>query len=1803
MKLYLRTFVLAVLALCMSGPFAGYAEESKNAFAIYSMGPTSDSRIVNHIISFPLEGTKTIRSVVPFYSVASAGAYADGVYYIATTDDSETMAANLVRTDLETDEYPVTVGNLSGLESFVNDMSYDYSTHTMYAIAKSDNNAYSSLYKVNLENASCEKVATMDRKFFTLACSYDGQLYAISFDGDFCTINKETGAVRIIGITGYQPELWQTMEFDHATKTLYWSAIVSHADDTVVWSESFLATVDVKNGHVAKLDNFDEDVQLAGLYIPFLASADDTPAAVTGFAVVPDGTGKYEATLSWTYPTTTFGGSTLSEITKLEILRDGEVIETFDNPQPGATGSYTDVVGTSGGAVHAYRVVAYNGNGIGTPAEWKGFVGTDVPAAPRNLILARNGANSVTLSWERPEGGQNGGYTDIGNLTYKIVRMPDETVLKENVAELSYTDNSVQEIGSYYYCVTAKDASGNESEAATSESLTLGPSLQLPYDCSFSANDFDVWQAVDHDGDGNGWVRTYASGMGGDVVYYTAPSSEAADDWLVSHCFDIVAGATYKVDFSACSFGESNVLEFYLLEDSNPDNVVQLLESATLARGWEFSTDGFTFTAEKGGSLNFAIKAASPANSSIMYINSLHIEQQMDVNLACLSVAGTDAPVYGRTYPYRATIANRGNLAQNEFTVRLKDGNGIVLATQAFSEMIEAGSTVPVTVNWNVMQADIEGIVAEVECDGDGVAADNTSPVLAVAVQPSGAADKVAIGTNAEGSAQQHPFNLYNSNAACLNIYDRSEIGFDAGWIRTLMYDYNSVSYNAEAVPVKIYMANTELATTVGGWIPEQDMTLVYDGTVDFVKGSHKLEIPLQHSFHYDGGNLAILTTNTLGTKYYMAITFPYYTSPLEGNNVLAWKATNPSVEGAFDFSKAGSQGEGTSAVCMLIQTTGYLLSGIVTDDAGTPLEGVVVTIEELNMSVNTDADGNYSLDFVPEGSYTVTASLHGYPNREFSNVEIGENVLPLNIKMTQLSTFSVSGKVVDFEGNPLEGATVTIDGYDMLVDKTDAEGVFRFGSVVKNEGNTITVGKDWYKPASKAFDLTDSDLDLGNISLDYHVYPPVNAKLSSDEETAEIVWDAPNAEMQLRKDNGVVDSQFGISNDEYGTSLLGTIFRTPMKLKKVQWQTTSEGGPHYIVNLYIYDLDEEGNVTDKLLYSERTVRNTDNTWMDYELPEAIDAPRGCCVALNYEGFLGIAIDDASVEYPFAANDYVFSSDFNYAMFSLLSEKGLNGNLHIRASGTAYPENMGEEALVLENPEEAPSFWRYKVWRLSDKSVSSDDWTLLTNTALTETSFSDSGWNGLAPGVYRYAVCMEYPDGTLSEPAYTAYKANDMLATVTVKAKTNAASASAEGADVVMTNDAGKTLTAVIGGGNEVVLSDVWKGVYTLKISKEGYEPVVATVDFSVLDNYETEEYLLKEIIADPYNLRVVETEEGSFRFTWNETGDIRDDFESHPDFMVASPGEIGWNYYDGDKARTYAWQNYDFPNRTMEMSFIVFNPSAATPAISFSGIEPHSGSKYMACFTAIGGNDDYMISPKLRFFDDFTFRFFAKGYTATYPDSFRVGYSSTGKEPEDFVWITESINPTTDGYTEYSYTIPAEATYVALNCNSTDDGFVLMVDDMMIGLDNNAPMHTEVSAPEVSYEVYLDGKQMESTENCMAVFAGIEEGEHTASVKAVYNSGNSETSTITFNTNSGVEETEIVSAVRIYPNPASDHVTISGDYTKAELLDLSGRLMASFHGNDGWLDVSTVKAGMYLLVISNSDLSTRTVVKLQIKR
>lgn len=330
------------------------------------------------ICKFKTDAADDIQPVWPYDQarVACAGAFAEGFYYVYLyeTDGYNATPYSFNRIDLSTGE-STQVADYRGMPFLFQDMTYDYSTQTMYAIGYDESVYTTLLLKVNLttgETTIAGKIG--ESKYVALACSYEGQLYAIDVDyGDLWSIDKFTGAATDIGYTGERvSEDLQSMEFDHETNTLYWAGY------------NFWGTIDTSTGAAEGISKLGNYAQVVGLYIPFKKTNPNAPAEISDLQITPGANGELSAELSWTNPSLTFGGNKLTNLTKIEIYRNEQLVHEITNPTIGEKSNWQDTGIQQNGSV-VYRITAINNEGTSSTTAQSIFIGRDVPAAPSQL--------------------------------------------------------------------------------------------------------------------------------------------------------------------------------------------------------------------------------------------------------------------------------------------------------------------------------------------------------------------------------------------------------------------------------------------------------------------------------------------------------------------------------------------------------------------------------------------------------------------------------------------------------------------------------------------------------------------------------------------------------------------------------------------------------------------------------------------------------------------------------------------------------------------------------------------------------------------------------------------------------------------------------------------------------------------------------------------------------------------------------------------------------------------------------------------------------------------------------------------------------------------------------------------------------------------------------------------------------------------------------------------------------------------------------------------------------------------------
>lgn len=956
---------------------------TKTAYGVLGFDLT-DGNMLNGLVSFPFtEGARF--SLVKYFGDANhdvtAGAYAERYYYAELTQTDLTtqkmIPVELIRYDIEKD-VTESVGELSGYTSHINDMSYDYSTKTMYAISVL-NDAYTQLFTIDLNTAESKLVADLDRRFFTLACTYEGQLYGISFEGDLCKIDKTNGNVTVVGATGWHPTYYQSMEFDHSDETLYWAANLMGGTDF----DDCIATVDVNTGAAQKVAAVGNSPQIAGLYVPFAASAKGTPSAVSDFECVPGANGATTVALYWMNPTQTFDGKELSSLTDIKVYRDRELIKTFENPEMGEEMSYTDDLGDVKGGYHFYSVVASNSVGEGAEEKVRIFVGRDIPADITTLTLQHDGYDKAVISWNQPELGPNGGYVDASSLSYKVVRKPDGRVIADGLKQTTVSDENISPVGQYSYSVVASNADG-ESNAVETETRVFGPAYSMPVTFDFTAFDADnSWTVMDANKDGYAWMWTKVS-SGDRVMGHQASSTAASDDWLISYYMPFEKDATYRAEMELHAYS-ADKLEFALLDEMYTVKPAQVLDTVTIKGNRDKQRIGVVFKAESDGYKKLGIHALSPMRADWLEVFNLSVKKAEKSNLAAVSISGPDKPMAKKVSVYTVRVENRGTDKAYAYRVTLVDKNGEELNHKDVAVTLNSGEYADVEVAWTPQVADTTAICGVVRTwPDDEYADDNTTDYMTVIVREAFDGDVVAIGLESSATASSSPFDLSNQYAAALNIYSADEIGENKdmliqklAWTYDALYQYSDV----ETIPVRIYLANTDLTNTKDGWIPEEQLTLVYDGITSIVQKTTggDMTIALDEPFKYEAGkNLAVLTAVNCDT-YCPYVSFRQYISPLEGNAAYEWGSYY--AKQWFDFTQVGHQNYYSRTASIMIYMTDAQTNGITSANTAA-VAGTAYTVSDVAGRVVATGvfseQGTVNTSGLQRGVYVVSYKVDG---------------------------------------------------------------------------------------------------------------------------------------------------------------------------------------------------------------------------------------------------------------------------------------------------------------------------------------------------------------------------------------------------------------------------------------------------------------------------------------------------------------------------------------------------------------------------------------------------------------------------------------------------------------------------------------------------------------------------------------------------------------------------------------------------------------------------------------------------------
>lgn len=322
--------------------------------------------------------------------------------------------------------------------------AYDAATGKIYACLTDNKGTEHGYGYVDYDNYRRTKIGYNLNHYVAMSLDGNGVLYAINVDGELHKIDKRSGEKTVVGQTGIKlSQNVQAMAFNENDGKMYWAASPKKGN-------SFLCSVDVTNASINKVCEFTDNDVISCMYIP-LQPEGGAPARLYDMEVLFEGA-LNKGNIVFTLPIEKYDGSEINGDIDFDVIIDDKVAGSFKG-KPGEKANVEVIVDNAG--MHEFKVVLKKDGKENVYNHISKWIGYDEPSPIRNLKYYTNIDKVVYLSWKAPRGGRHGGYVDMKNLVYKIVRKPGDLVVAEDCEDTHFEDD-VSSGGSngFYYEVT-----------------------------------------------------------------------------------------------------------------------------------------------------------------------------------------------------------------------------------------------------------------------------------------------------------------------------------------------------------------------------------------------------------------------------------------------------------------------------------------------------------------------------------------------------------------------------------------------------------------------------------------------------------------------------------------------------------------------------------------------------------------------------------------------------------------------------------------------------------------------------------------------------------------------------------------------------------------------------------------------------------------------------------------------------------------------------------------------------------------------------------------------------------------------------------------------------------------------------------------------------------------------------------------------------------------------------------------------------------------------------------------------------
>ena len=608
------------------------------------------------------------------------------------------------------------------------------------------------------------------------------------------------------------------------------------------------------------------------------------------------------------------------------------------------------------------------------------------------------------------------------------------------------------------------------------------------------------------------------------------------------------------------------------------------------------------------------------------------------------------------------------------------------------------------------------------------------------------------------GSTGRYPMDFWYKNSLFETIYSAEEMNNFIGMITGLKF-YNQFSTNLPNMPAKVWLGSTTQSDLSSGWIPATDMTLVFDGTLDFPSGQNVIAINFPEPFiHLDGGNIVMMVQRPMDTQYYSS-------SDVFRTQTVGTNRTRFMFSDSTEYDPAAPSGGTLSGIfpkttfAVIPGGVGHI-TGVVSDPITGPLAGVEVSLNQTSSTQTSGADGSFAFPNLLPDTYQLSFAKHGYISQT-QDVELEEDETELlDITLQPMATVVVSGTLIASDNlQGIQSATITLSGYEDYSTQSLSDGSFSFPAVYAHENYQYHISHPGYSSLSGVIELQNQAYSLGTMQMNELAFAPHSmvAEPAAGQNAVYLSWQSPNPDaiglIQSFEDAEfppadwsrlITNNGSALANGAYPTwhrnqeIISGSTIVTPTDgsyqaglwwdySHQDEWLISasfncpsdavlsfdsrvflgSSAGDSYSVKLSTDDGQSWSNLWDASQQS--------GGWNHYEVPIVIDLA---------------AYTGRQLRIAFHANDNELNEGLYYDWFI--------DNVRVQSSIRNVQRGL-----------EGYDIWRFPFAQLQNPEA----WTQINSQTVGGNSFTDSGWAALPQGEYGWAVKARYTNAVLSSAA------------------------------------------------------------------------------------------------------------------------------------------------------------------------------------------------------------------------------------------------------------------------------------------------------------------------------------------------------------------------------------------------------------------------------------------------------------------